>query len=66
MLPHSFLEEPGDWLQQHCFVHKPHQGGHVTLEHVIHQCLIPIGDCLAFEGVVTVLVEHMTATEIHC
>ena len=66
MLLCSSLKGPKDWLQQHCFVHEPHQGGHVALEHAVCQCLVLIGDCLAFEGIIAVLVEHMTATEIHC
>ena len=66
MLPHSSLKGPEDWLQQHCFVHEPHSDSHVALKHIIHQCLVSIEDCLAFEGVVAVLVEHMTATEIYC
>ena len=66
MLLHSSLERSEDWPQQHCFIHEPCQDSHVALEHIVHQCLIFIRNCLAFGGIIIIFVECMTATEIHC
>ena len=66
MLLCLFLEGFKNWLQQHCFVHKPHQNSYIAFKHTVYQCLIPIENYLTFEGIITVLIEHITATEIHC
>ena len=66
MFPHSSLEESEGWLQQHCFIHEPHQDSYVAFKHAAHQCSVLIEDCLTFRGTVMILVKCITAIEIHC
>ena len=60
----SFEKSKG-WLQQHCFVYKLCQNDYIIFKHIVHQCLVFIKDCLAFEKTIVIFVKYITAAGIH-